>query len=120
MSRPTTTTQAIAFAIPALSGKTDTDRIAMRSCWQGDRSAAYESSRRRLGITNQTVWIQQTPNGDVGVVHLGPTTCNGHSRAWPLGRSLRPLVSRALPRRPRTRRQGGIPATLEHLLDFRS
>jgi hypothetical protein len=70
MSDLTTDTQAVAFAIPLLPGKTDIDRRAMRSCWQGDRRAAYEASRKRLGITSEAVWIQQSPNGDVAVVHL--------------------------------------------------
>jgi hypothetical protein len=70
MSEATTTGQAIAFAIPLLPDKTDTDRSAMLSCWHGDRRTAYEASRGRLGITREAVWIQSTPNGDVAVVHL--------------------------------------------------
>lgn len=70
MAGPTTTTQAIAFAIPLLPGKTDRDRSAMRSCWQGGRRVAYESSRKRLGITREAVWIQPTPDGDIAVVYL--------------------------------------------------
>jgi hypothetical protein len=70
MSDPTTTRQTTAFAIPLLPGKTDTDRSAMRSCWQGERRTPYESSRKRLGITREAVWIQNTPDGDVAVVHL--------------------------------------------------
>ena len=70
MSDQTTTAQAVAFAIPLLPGKTDIDRRAMRSCWQGDRRTAYEASRKRLGITREAVWIQHSPDGDVAVVHL--------------------------------------------------
>ena len=70
MSNPTRTGQAIAFAIPVLPGKTDTDRSAMRSCWKGDRRTAYEASRKRLGITREAVWIQKTSDGDVAVVYL--------------------------------------------------
>jgi hypothetical protein len=50
MSNPTTSGDAAAFAIPLLPGKTDIDRREMRSCWQGDRRAAYEASRKRLGF----------------------------------------------------------------------
>jgi hypothetical protein len=70
MSDQTTTAQAVAFAIPLLPRKTDIDRRAMRSCWQGDRRTAYEASRKRLGITREAVWIQHSPDGDVAVVHL--------------------------------------------------
>ena len=62
--------QCIAFAVPVLPGKTETERDAMRSCTEGERKAAYESSRERHGITREAVWIQQTPSGDMGVVYL--------------------------------------------------
>ncbi len=65
-----TDTAAVAFVVPLLPGKTDDDRSAMRSCWQGDRTADHEASRKRLGITREAVWLQRTPNGDVAVVHL--------------------------------------------------
>lgn len=61
---------AVAFTVPLLSGKTDTDRAAMRSCWLGDRKAEHESARTRLGITEEAVWIQSTPGGDVAVVYV--------------------------------------------------
>lgn len=58
---------AIAFAIPLLPGTTEAARAALRSCWLGDRTTAYEASRRRLGITGERVWFQSTPGGDVAV-----------------------------------------------------
>ena len=61
--------QTIGFVAPLLPGKTETDRAAMIACWRGDRSTAYEASRRRLGITREAVYIQSTPNGDVAVVY---------------------------------------------------
>lgn len=60
----------MAFAVPLLPGKSDADRAAMRSCGDGGRRAAHGSSRERLGITKESVWIQTTPAGDVAVVHL--------------------------------------------------
>ena len=60
--------QAIAFAAPLLPGKTDADREALASCAQGDRRAEHEASRKRAGITRESVWIQRTPDGDVAVV----------------------------------------------------
>ena len=65
-----TTVQAIAFAAPLLPGKTDADREALASCAQGDRRAGHEASRKRAGITRESVWIQSTPDGDVAVVVL--------------------------------------------------
>ncbi|ONI71636.1 hypothetical protein BWI15_15865 [Kribbella sp. ALI-6-A] len=59
----------IGFIAPLLPGKTETDRVAMTSCWRGERKEAYERSRRRLGITREAVFIQPTPNGDVAVVY---------------------------------------------------
>jgi hypothetical protein len=61
---------SIGFAAPLLPGTTEIDREAMKSCWTGERSAAYEDSRRRAGITRETTWLQSTPTGDVAVVVL--------------------------------------------------
>jgi hypothetical protein len=61
--------QTIGFIAPLLPGKTETDRSAMISCWRGDRRAEYESSRRRLGISREAIFIQATPIGDVAVVY---------------------------------------------------
>jgi hypothetical protein len=64
------TTQSIAFTIPLLPGMTEVDRSAMESCWHGDRQADHGESRRRLGITRESVWLQPTSDGDVVVVLL--------------------------------------------------
>ncbi len=61
---------ALAFAIPLLVDKTQTARSALKSFANGDRTDDYRSSRERLGITREAVWIQQTPSGDVSVVYL--------------------------------------------------
>ena len=61
--------QTIGFIAPLLPGKTETDRSAMISCGRGERKDAYESSRSRLGITREAIFIQNTPNGDVAVVY---------------------------------------------------
>lgn len=62
--------QALAFTLPLLPGKTEIDRREMRSCWRGERSADYAASRRRHGITREAVWIQESPDGDRAVVYL--------------------------------------------------
>jgi hypothetical protein len=61
---------AIAFAAPLLPGKTETDRLAMESCWRGERREAYQDARRRAGITKESVWLQPTPGGDLAVVYM--------------------------------------------------
>ena len=62
------TTESFAFTIPLLPDMTEVDRSAMHSCWHGDRQADHEASRRRLGITRESVWLQPTSEGDVAVV----------------------------------------------------
>jgi hypothetical protein len=61
---------SLAFAAPLLPGKTDADRAALASVANGERRADHEESRKRAGITRESVWLQSTPNGDVGVVVL--------------------------------------------------
>jgi hypothetical protein len=53
-----------------VAGQTEADRIAMVSCWRGDRREAHQDSRRRAGITTERVWIQRRPRADVAVVYL--------------------------------------------------
>ena len=60
---------SIAFAAPLLPGKSMQDRESM-SIVQGERRAAYEASRQRLGITREAGWLQQTPNGDLAIVYI--------------------------------------------------
>ena len=62
--------QTIAFTVPLLPGKTETDRREMRSCWSGERAADHAESRRRLGITRDAIWIQSGPDGDRAVVYM--------------------------------------------------
>ena len=60
--------QTVCFAAPLLPGTTDTDREAMHACWTGERRDDHVVSRRRHGITRESVWIQPTPGGDMAVV----------------------------------------------------
>jgi ketosteroid isomerase-like protein/rhodanese-related sulfurtransferase len=70
MATTDTTLQTLAFAVPILPGKTDTDRAVIESCRSGERQADHAASRARAGITRESVWIQSTPAGDVAVVVL--------------------------------------------------
>jgi len=60
--------QSVCFAAPLLPGTTATDREEMLACGSGERSEEHAASRRRLGITRESVWIQSTPAGDLAVV----------------------------------------------------
>ena len=62
--------QSVAFATPILPGKTEADRQAMASCANGERKAEHAASRTRHGISRESVWIQQTPGGDIAVVYM--------------------------------------------------
>ena len=66
---PTTrAAQTVCLAVPLLPGATAVDREEMLSCWTGERSEQHTASRRRHGITRESVWIQSTPAGDIAVV----------------------------------------------------
>lgn len=62
--------QSVAFAVPILPGKTETDRAAMASCADGEKQREHQASRSRHGVSRESVWIQQTPAGDLAVVYL--------------------------------------------------
>ena len=62
------TTAPVCFAAPLLPGTTVVDRDAMLACWTGERAEDHDASRRSLGITRESVWIQPTPAGDLAVV----------------------------------------------------
>jgi len=58
-----------AFAAPILRGKTEAmRRLAAES--SGARRGEMEEFQRRVGITRQMVWLEQTPQGDMAVVYL--------------------------------------------------
>ncbi len=60
---------ATTFAAPLLPGTTDA-WIKAAEEMTGPRSAEFEESRRRMGITSEVVSLQRTPDGDFVVVFL--------------------------------------------------
>lgn len=48
-------------------GKTETFK-RFREEVLGNRRSDYEASRRRLGMTKEAAWLQQTPQGDMAIV----------------------------------------------------
>lgn len=57
----------VAFAAPILPGKLETWRKFSQEI-NGARRADFEDQQRRMGMTRQMVWLQQTPMGDFAVV----------------------------------------------------
>jgi hypothetical protein len=61
-----------AIAIPIRAGQTEAWQQALAEL-TGPRYAEYDSSRRRMGLTSQTTFLQRTPRGDLALIHLtGP------------------------------------------------
>ncbi len=58
----------VAFAAPILQGKVDDWRRFCSQCHMGNDD--YVASRRRLGITREAAWLQETPTGPVAVVYI--------------------------------------------------
>src|ERR671933_4856 len=56
-----------AFVVPILPGKLDAFKQFVREL-SGPRKAEHAASRRRLGITQETTFLQQTPMGDMAIV----------------------------------------------------
>jgi hypothetical protein len=60
---------SIAFMVPIVPGKEDLDLSTMEE-FAGSRKDEYEASRKRLGITRESVWHQETPVGKVAIVYI--------------------------------------------------
>lgn len=59
---------SLASTFPILPGKTEQWRHFSREM-AGSRHSEYEASRKRLGITREVAYLQQTPQGDLAVVY---------------------------------------------------
>jgi len=57
----------VALVVPLLPGKAEDHRQFCREL-VGARRDEYEASRRRLGITREAAWHQETPDGTVSVI----------------------------------------------------
>lgn len=58
---------AIIFAAPILPGQSEGWRRFLQEMMESHRPE-YEKSRRRLGVSEERVWIAETANGNVAVV----------------------------------------------------
>jgi len=59
--------ESFAIVFPVLPGKAEQARIFGKEV-MGARASEMNASRRPLGVTRETVWLQSTPQGDVCVV----------------------------------------------------
>ena len=59
---------AVAFALPILPGQEHVVR-SIGEAVSGELREAYEESRKRLGISEEKVWIQRTPIGQAIIVY---------------------------------------------------
>lgn len=60
----------VAFALPILPGQGDAVRsLGEEVSEPGPLRDAYERSRQSLGITEEKVWLQHTPTGEVLVIY---------------------------------------------------
>jgi len=60
----------VAFALPILPGQgEDVRRLGEKASGSGPLRETYEESRQSLGITEEKVWLQKTPTGEVIVIY---------------------------------------------------
>ena len=59
---------SLAMAVPILPGQAEGIR-RMRDEALGPHRREYEESRRRMGVTKEKAWVQQTPLGEMAVVY---------------------------------------------------
>jgi hypothetical protein len=60
---------AVAFAVPILPGRTEEAKELAQQL-QGPGYQAHQESRRRLGITEEQIWIQPMTQGDLALFYL--------------------------------------------------
>lgn len=59
----------ICFALPLLPGKTEAARAFMQEL-EGQFKSDFAASEQRIGITKESWYLQQTPNGDLFVTYM--------------------------------------------------
>jgi hypothetical protein len=69
IEQATSRTASLAFVFPLTPGK-----VEERRCWGeemlGPRRWEYQAFCHRLGLTEQRIYLQQTPQGEVAIVYL--------------------------------------------------
>lgn len=60
---------SLGMALPLQSGKTEAWKKWVREMG-GTRLSEYQASRRKLGISREASYLQQTPQGDLAVLYI--------------------------------------------------
>ncbi len=60
---------SLAMALPLLSGKTEAWKRWVQEM-AGARLSEFQASRKRLGITREASFLQQTPQGDMAILYI--------------------------------------------------
>lgn len=60
---------SLAMALPLLPGKTDAWKRWVQEM-AGARMSGFQASRKRLGITREASFLQQTPQGDMAILYI--------------------------------------------------
>jgi hypothetical protein len=60
---------SLAMTLPLLSGKTESWKHWVQEM-AGTRLSAFQASRKRLGITREASFLQQTPQGDMAILYI--------------------------------------------------
>lgn len=60
---------SLGMTLPLLSGKTEAWKHWVQEMG-GARLDEYQASRRKLGITREAAFLQQTPQGDMAVLYI--------------------------------------------------
>lgn len=61
--------EQVCFTMPVLAGKTAAARAFLQEV-DGGRKAEFADSERRIGITKESWYLQQTAQGDLLIVYL--------------------------------------------------
>ena len=61
---------SLAFILPVIPGKEQTDREVLDRFVNGDEKEAFAAWHRSHGVRRHAVWHQTTPNGTVAIVLL--------------------------------------------------
>ena len=60
---------SLGMALPLLPGKTESWKNWVQEMG-GARLSEYQASRRKLGITREASFLQQTPQGDIAILYI--------------------------------------------------
>jgi len=69
IEQATNSMASLAFVVPLTPGKAEERRSWVQEIL-GPRRSEYQALRHRLGVTRQRIYLQQMPQGEVGIIYL--------------------------------------------------